>query len=246
MKRLLVLVLALALGSCITANRQKRAAAHAELGTAYLREGNAADAIKVLRDAVRLDPRNWNAWEKLALAYSAQGAADLAERAFERAIRLDPKNAEINNNYGLFLLSQGQIGAAIAHFETALEDVTYRKPALVENNLGYALFLEKRTDEAIATLDDAIRRAPHLCQARLHRGMAYRQRGDDDHALQDFETVIQLCGSDMPSAYLEAAPILIERGQKAAGCAYLDEAVAHGKDDQLRRAASRLREQECS
>ncbi|MEC8425042.1 MAG: tetratricopeptide repeat protein, partial [Myxococcota bacterium] len=62
---LLSALLPLALGvACVTTQRQESAGAQVRLGAAYLQEGNAPDAVRALQEATKLDPRNWNAWNK--------------------------------------------------------------------------------------------------------------------------------------------------------------------------------------
>ena len=90
--RRLVLTLGLAvfLGGCVSAKRQERSAARVEVGVSMLRAGDNPSAVAKLREAVKLDPRNWRAWDKLGLAYAAQGAPEEAGKAFQRAVRINP------------------------------------------------------------------------------------------------------------------------------------------------------------
>ena len=205
---------------CVTQQRIKRSQSRTELGTAYLVEGNAAQAIQVLEEAVRLNPRNPRAWEKLALSYAAQGAIIEAEKAFLKSIKIEDR-AETHNNYGLMLLSQKRYLEAIPHFETASADVTYRNIAISLNNLGQSYFLLGRYQESLRSLNNAIRRAPNLCQARFVRGMVHEKLMQDAKALNDYEEVIRLCGDKVFGAYYQAALLLIKREDRPAACAYL-------------------------
>jgi type IV pilus biogenesis/stability protein PilW len=240
----LVLLVALATG-CLGAKRQAKASARVDLGTAYLAEGQPERAIETLQQAVKLDHRNWEAWEKLGLAYMARNAQGLADRAFQKALRLVPEQGEVNNNYGLLLLSAGRLDEAIPRFEAAAADLTYRKTALALSNLGYALHLAGRDEDALVRLDEAVQRAPHLCPARFHRGLAREAAGRTEGALEDFEGVIQLCGDEATGAYYHAARVLFTDGDRDAACAYLDAASAGAADTPLGKAAGELRGKEC-
>ncbi len=234
------LLFALAL-ACITPKKQGQAQAHYELGSAYLEERNPEGAITELRIAVKLDRRNYGAWEKLALAYMSRGASDEALRAFEHALRYQPDSAQILNNYGLLLMSRDEPEAAIAAFEHALGDLTYRKPALVLNNLGFALFQAGRYDEALRRLDEAVTRAPNLCQARFHRGLVWKAKGNLENALDDLDVVIQQCGDEAPGAYFHAAEVLMAQGNRVAAETYLQNVLRLVPDDpKLRDAAKAL------
>ena len=120
---LLTSLVALSLGlsslgvGCVSQKQQERAAARVELGSALLGEGNAPGAIGALEESVDLDPRNWEAWNKLGLAYAARGAPDKAMKALKKAARLAPKNAEALNNYGWLLIARGEYAEAIPVLE---------------------------------------------------------------------------------------------------------------------------------
>lgn len=241
----MIVALLVVLG-CVGPSSQRKSAANAQLGTAYLREGDLGAAVETLERAVKDDPRNWNAWQKLGIAYYTRGANDLGDKAFKKALRLEPGNAEINNNYGSMLVQTGRVAESLPYFERALEDLTYRKTALVLNNLGHALYLLQRYDDALQRLDDAITRAPNMCQARLHRGFVLDAQQRTEAALDDYEAVIAMCGADLPAAYMHAAPALLKLGQKDAACAYLRTAIQEGsKDAALVRAADELHDREC-
>lgn len=236
---LLLTVVPLLTPGCASAKRKSQSNAHLELGAAYLEERNPEGAITELREAVHLNRRNAAAWEKLGLAYMSRGASDEALRAFQRALRYDPDNAQILNNYGLLLLSREQTDDAIAAFEHALEDLTYRKPALVLNNLGYAYFLAGRNDEALRRLDEAVNRSPNLCQARFHRGLVWKAKGELENALTDLDRVIQQCGDEAPGAYYHAAEVLLAQGNRVAAETYIQNVLRLVPDDPKLRDAAR-------
>lgn len=240
-----LIVLALLTG-CVSSKRQQQASAQSSLGAAYLREGNAPAAVGVLREAVRLDPRNYEAWEKLGLAYMAQGVLEDSETAFKKALRLNPERAEIRNNYGLLLMELDRREEAIVEFEGALADITYRSPALVLNNLGYALYNEGRHDEALFRLTDAIKRAPELCPAYFNRGLVHRAKDLPQLALADFDAVIQRCPADAMGSYFQAGGILLELDDTYGGCSYLRIVVDEAPTSTIAAQAREVLARECS
>ena len=240
----MLLPLALSVG-CISAARQDSAGAQVRLGAAFLQEGNAPDAVRALQEATRLDRRNWNAWNKLGLAYFKQGAPDLAEEAFQKSLDLVPGNAEVNNNYGYMLVRMGRHEDALPLFEAAMRDLTYRKPSLVLSNWGHALYMLERYEEAEQKLDQAVARAPNLCQARFNRGLVREARGEKGRALDDFEAVIQLCGDSAAGAYYRAGRVLLELDDKRGACTYLHTAAQNGAQSDLGDAAADLHAREC-
>ncbi|MEL6348065.1 MAG: tetratricopeptide repeat protein [Myxococcota bacterium] len=217
--RLAILLCGAFVSGCVSTQRQERAASRAELGAAYLREQNPANAVVILEEAVKLDSRNAQAWEHLGLAYMAQGAPEESERALQRAVRLAPDTAEIRNTYGILLMSEGRYTDAIAQFEQALKDRTYDSPAMVMSNLGFALHRDDQNALALSYLTEAIDRAPNLCQAWFNRGLVYTALRDDEMALSDFESALGLCDAD--GAYLQAGELRLKKGDPIGGCQYL-------------------------
>ena len=230
--------------ACVTQQRIKRSQSRTELGTAYLVEGNAAQAIQVLEEATKLNPRNAKAWEKLALSYAAQGAVVKAESSFARSLKIESR-AETHNNFGLMLLSQKRYDEAIPHFESASSDVKYRNIAISLNNLGQTYYLLNRNQEALRTLNNAIRRAPNLCQARFVRGMVHERLNYDGKALSDYEEVIRLCGDKAFGAYYQAALILIKKDDRPAACSYLQTIQREAPDTPLSYQAADQHKEVC-
>ena len=242
-----MMLLLLALFSCVTAENARKSDTRTDLGTAYLKEGNAPGAVEALRLATRLNPQNATAWERLALAYMASGAHDLAEDAFDKAINLGTSEepARVVYNYGLLLVKLGRNEEALKQFDLTLADLTYRTPAKALNSKGFTLYEMGRYDEAIEALTDAVRRVPKLCQARFHRGMAYQATDKHQKALDDFETVIQTCGDEAMGAYYHAAEALFTLGENASGCTYLRTALRNAESDVFSTQIRNLAKKEC-
>ena len=213
-------------------SRKDRSATRAELGRAYLREGSLEAAIGALNEAVELDRSNWIAWTFLGMALAEKGKVKDAEKAFETALRVEDERAEPHHNYGLFLFGQGRLDEAILQYELALEDLAYRKPAFVLNNLGFALMTRGDHVRAVSTLRQAVQRAPNLCPARFNLGLAYHAGGQAVQALSAFEDVIEVCGEEVPGAYLQAGLLLIQLERPDDATTYLYRVVdlAPGSD----------------
>ncbi len=244
-RRLFLTVVVLGAVGCISAARQEKAAGRVGLGSAYLREGNIPGAVRTLEEAARLDRRNWAAFNKLGLAYMAAGSTEKAGHAFERAMKLNEDEAELLVNYGNLLVRTGRLEEAAATFEVAAQDLTYRKPSIALSNLGFVRLQQGQHAEALAVLDQAIRRAPNLCQAHFNRGLVHEAMGSHDFALEDFEAVIEMCGEDASGAYLQAGMLLIDQKDRNTGCTYILTAVQDAGDTPLGREARQVHRQEC-
>jgi len=202
-------------------SRRDRSAAQGDLGRAYLAEGSLESAVQALQAACDLDRRNWLARSYLGLALAEKGKPEEAERHLARAARQAPDQAEARLNYGLFLYGQARLDEAIAEYEAALEDVTYRKPAIVLNNLGYALIARGDHARAARVLEEAVQRAPNLCPARFNLGLALERAGDAAGAIDAFKGVVEACGDQAPGAYLQAGRLLAAEGRDGEATALL-------------------------
>jgi len=228
---------------CISANRQARAQARVDLGVAYLREGTSELAIATLREATELDPRNIDAWDRLGLALMSRGAHEEAEEAFERALELSPESAAVNLDYSYFLLNLDRPEEAVVALTRALGDLTYRNPARVLNNLGYAEFVVGQYDMAVAHLSEAVARSSNYCDAWYNLGLAQEATGSNLDAIESFDRVVMLCPDQADGSYIKAAELFIHEGNISDGLHYLQQACSRNPgSDVARTAAERMTE----
>lgn len=214
MQRLVLVVAAALAVGCITPKRIERAHAKADLGVAYLQEQNPEGAVTLLREAVRLDPRNWHAHNALAMAYATKGDASLAEREFKAALRVKPGEGEVLVNYGAFLVTMGRPKEAVPVLEKALEDLEYRNPAMVLSNLSRAHLDAGQPELALKRAEEAIRRAPKMCPAHYHKGLAHEALGKTDAALRDYAELAEECPDAALGGWLRTGCILAGLGDR--------------------------------
>lgn len=211
----------LVLLACISPKRQANSAAHTELAGAYLFEGATEACIQSAQRATDLDRRNVEAWHTLALCTMKRGANEEAEEAFKRALRLDPDDAAVLLNYAYLLQNLDRNEEAIEHLEHAREDLTYRQPAKVLNNLGWAYLEEGRPYDAVGALEEAVIRQPNFCGALYNLGVAYTEIDEDDLAIERLAQVEMQCPGNFPEASLLQGMLLIEQGRVEEGAGYL-------------------------
>jgi type IV pilus biogenesis/stability protein PilW len=237
---ILVGILALPTVGCVTAKRQERAQARVDLGVAYLREGTSELAIATLREATELDPRNVDAWDRLGLALMSRGAHVEAEHAFERAMVLAPKSASVSLNYSYLLLNLNRPEEAVVLLTGALEDLTYRNPARILNNLGYAELIIGQNDRAIAHLSEAVARSANYCDAWYNLGLAQEAAGSNINAIESYDRVVMLCPAQADGSYIKAAELFILEGNLSDGLHYLQQACSRNPGSEVARSAADL------
>lgn len=238
--RTLILLLLVLATACVGPQRARRAESKVALGQAYLQERNPEGAIQILREAVKLNPSSWEAWDHLGIALTEKNQHDQAEDSFKRSIRLAHGNAEPHLNYGMLLFKTGRVDLAIEQYHLALKDLTYRKPAIILNNLGYALHVQGKHEEAISALQDAISRAPNFCLGRYNLGLALRGAARLDESLAAYEQVVLVCPNEAYGAYFEAGSLYFERGDYDRAVRYLREVERRDPGTPTAREATRL------
>ena len=108
------------------------------LGTLYMHQGHAKEAILFLQQGVNMDPLNLERQTNLASAYRQNGQLAEAERIFRYVNEIQP-NAPAYNGLGIIELNRHDLAAARADFNRALQLDPYNMEA--EYNLG--LFCEQ-------------------------------------------------------------------------------------------------------
>lgn len=138
----------------------------------------------------------------LAGSLRKQGRLDralaYARRAMERASALEVPElvASVHTLLGNILLQQGELDGAMAEYETSLEirvrregDARFQR-AILEENIGYCLLLQRRIPEGIARLDSALALAEEVgdarCRAECLQDLCYAHLllEDPDRALE--------------------------------------------------------------
>ncbi len=105
----------------------------AELGRGQFASGNFALAERNFREAVEINPDDFESWVGLAAAYDNLARFELADRAYSQAIRIGGETIELVNNLGYSYLLRGDRVKARAQFERALQlDPTN---AVIANNI---------------------------------------------------------------------------------------------------------------
>src|SRR5690606_24381044 len=122
-------------------------------GEALLDQGKVEEALALLQEAVRLDPRYAPARNKLGVCYVRQG--EPARGELLAAIESDPRFAPAYSNLGNLHQEAGRLEEAVAAYRRALEiDPDY---AIAHHNLGVVYRRMGRISESVAHLKKAAR-----------------------------------------------------------------------------------------
>ncbi len=108
------------------------------LGVALTQLGRPDEAIAQFREAIRIDPSSFTAYNDLAVALDRQGKIMEALGYFQSALRLQPESIDVLDNLGFAYLRLGNPREAERHLTTALRlapdsgDVHYHLAAACE------------------------------------------------------------------------------------------------------------------
>ncbi len=174
-------------------SRYERSSSHESL---FVRAGEAIkrkdyhQAFEVLRQIVREDPKDYEAWTEIGTVYFLQKKNDEAEKAYLQALDKQPL-------FILALLNLGKIRLAKNDAEGAIQILSKAiavKPPSVEAHyfLGEAYLSRGTGSKAIIYMNEALRLEP-LAKAEIHLRIAsiYDAAGLKDLAAAEYEKFLQ-------------------------------------------------------
>jgi tetratricopeptide (TPR) repeat protein len=148
--------------------------------------------------------------------------------AFGNVLHQAPDNAFSNNNYGEFLMEHGRIQASIPYLEKAVAGNPQATP--FASNLGLALLLLHRPDEALQCLDAARQRVPATTDCDhldFSTGLVWMEKNEPHKAIPFFQNAVGQV-SNRPTWRAELARAYRDAGQMQAYSNELARIVADG------------------
>jgi Flp pilus assembly protein TadD len=152
------------------------------------------DADHWMTLAVRMDPRDAEAWYGLGrIRYTQQRFQEAAD-CFERALVLDPRSVKAENNLGLSYEGLNRTDDATSAYRNAIKwqqgsEHPSEQPLL---NLGIVLLHQGKLPEAEQLLTQAAAIAPRDSNIREQLGHLYLQTNELQKAQSQFEQAIAL------------------------------------------------------
>ncbi len=201
------------------------------VATILHQQGRLDEAIGWYYKAIERYPRQEEIYQNLADAYSQKGDLVRAVELYQQALRLDPENGAAWNNCGQTLYLAGRLAEAEQAFLRAAQLLPGQ--AEPHNNLGNLYSRQGRQEQAIEQYQLALERRPREeAQVQLNLGLALRQAGRSQLALQAFGRALSL-DPGQNSARASGAELLAELGRHAEAAALFEESVA--RDPQFAR-----------
>ena len=164
--------------------RQAEACRHVAGGMEFSKKGQAAEAEKEFRAALKLYPQNADLYTGLANVLGQEKKWDDAESAIQEALRLDPNNDTAHYNRGVRLHDKGDVDGAIAEYREALR--LNPNNEMAHHNLGDALGEKGRPGRGDRAISRSAAREPQFWRDPLeprHRARTQGRLGWSDRGI---------------------------------------------------------------
>jgi predicted O-linked N-acetylglucosamine transferase (SPINDLY family) len=204
----------------------------ARLAAAHHGSGRLAEAEKIYRQLLDLQPNHPTALHGLGTLAGQRGQWQQAESLLRRVVALEPKNASAHNNLGNTLKAAGRPREAVTAYQEAIRLAPAFTVAL--SNLGNALAECGQPQAAVDAFHRALSIDPDSAMVHYNLANVLKIIGQFDQAVVSFRRAIQIDKS-FPQAWNNLGTLLREMGELNAAIAAHrqalqikpDHAVAH-------------------
>ena len=172
--------------------------ARRSLGHAYQDQEQFVEGEAILRQLVKEDPQDVEAWYYLGLLFFDRNYALPALEAFEKTLALQPANVRARIYRAGCLAVLGRLPEAEKAFADLSAD--QRLSADPEFQLGYAQFLFNtgRTAEALSAAERGVKSAPDSVKLHYWRARLLAETGKQEEAIAEAERAMKLA-PEMPN-----------------------------------------------
>jgi tetratricopeptide (TPR) repeat protein len=161
-----------------------------QIAMAQHRAGQLAEAEKMYRQILAVDPNHVDSIHLLGVLAAQAGHRQAAVDLLSRAVALRPEMQEYHSNLGTALLELKQVEKGIAEFELALA-LRPNQPQ-VHNNLGNALSTLGKHEEGITHIQRAVSLDPNYAQAYFNLANIQKILRRWDEAIQNYHRALKL------------------------------------------------------
>ncbi|MFN2430458.1 MAG: tetratricopeptide repeat protein, partial [Cryomorphaceae bacterium] len=172
-----------------------------------------ADVVEDLSDEIIESPNDPNLYIKRALEYQKRKLFELALKDVDRALSIDPTVSYFHAVKGEIYFMQGNLRDARLNLEKAVRYDETNTEALLK--LGEVNFLLRRYDNAIETLDQALKVNENLAQAYFIKGFVFKELGDTTLSFSSFQTATEV-NPEHYDAYIQLGNLSAQQGNPIA------------------------------
>jgi tetratricopeptide (TPR) repeat protein len=191
--------------------------AHINLGKIFADQGKYDEAISHYNKVLQIDPNEVSAYVHMGVMLTKQGRIDEAMTLYRKAIERNIQYpAPLYAGLGTLSLQQGMVDEAINELKMAL---MLKPDATILNNLGTALTIKGKNDEAMECYKKAIQLAPGNSEAYYNIANALLAQSKYDMAIDEYKKALSI-NPKYAKAHSNLAIALAQQGRT-------DEAIEH-------------------
>lgn len=160
-------------------------------GQVYIIQKDYEGAVEQFQKALQISPDSQLIQTALAGALLAQGREEQAIEVYEKILVKNPKNAVALNNLAYLYAEKGQdLDQAFQYAKQAAE--AFPTNHEIKDTLGWVYYQQGRYQEALSSLQEAVRLAPQRGLYQYHLAKALLALGQREEARKSFQTALSL------------------------------------------------------
>jgi tetratricopeptide (TPR) repeat protein len=171
-------------------------------GVLRIRQDRVDDAISDLKTAIKLKPKEYQAYVNLAQGYRRLKRLDLALEQMHRAVEVEPGLAHLYRLRARLYLERKEPAPALKDLDRAIERENVNSPLHAEDlvDRGSLLLLERKYREALASFEAALRCRKDYLPAQRLRAESLFHLGRYQEVIEAFDHYLQT-GKPLESVY---------------------------------------------
>ena len=160
------------------------------LGSLSAQKKDHWQAVKLLTQALEINPKHPDCFNNLAIAMKELHFYDDALVIIQQAIALNPQNADSYNNQGNILKALKRYDEAILSFDQAI--TLNPRYGQAYSNRGLTRREQGLLEEALLNYDQALAISPKNADAYFYKGGVLQEREQFDEALDHYKKALEL------------------------------------------------------
>jgi tetratricopeptide (TPR) repeat protein len=146
-------------------------------------------SIEAFKKCVELDPKNIDAWLRLAELHLYIKKYKESVQFSNEALKIDKHKAKAYFIKGFVFKESGDTSNAISSFQTCIEQEPENYDAYIQLGL---LYQARHNKLAIQYYTNALRLDPKSTEALYNRGLFYQDHGQLEKAMDDYKNILQI------------------------------------------------------
>ncbi|WP_417335399.1 tetratricopeptide repeat protein [Halobacteriovorax marinus] len=207
----LLFIILFALTSCATGDKltktpeQKKAELFYSHGTSKLLQKDYREALKYLKQAYEINPRDTKILNNLGMSYYFLGQIKTAFKYLEESLDIDSKNSDALNNIGSLYFKNKEYEKSLKSYQEVLKNLTYQHQYRTHYNIGLIHLVRGEKDKAKENFLLANTQNQDYCPASYELGKLYLGEYRYNSALKWFKEASKgICYKNPEPIYMQA------------------------------------------